>query len=54
MHAVPVRLSDTPGTIRTPAPRLGEHTREILAEAGLSDEDIDAALASGLAKEKTT
>src|SRR5437588_6630576 len=54
MHAVPARLSDTPGTIRTPAPRLGQHTRDILAEAGLTDEEIDAALASGLAKEKTT
>ena len=54
MHAVPARLSETPGTIRTPAPRLGQHTRDILAEAGLTDEDIDAALASGLAKEKTT
>jgi len=38
MHAVPARLSETPGTIRTPAPRLGQHTREILAEAGLTDQ----------------
>jgi crotonobetainyl-CoA:carnitine CoA-transferase CaiB-like acyl-CoA transferase len=51
MNAVPVRLSDTPGTIRTPAPRLGEHTREILAEAGFNNADIDAAMASGLARE---
>ncbi|MBO0711519.1 MAG: CoA transferase [Acetobacteraceae bacterium] len=54
MHAVPVRLSETPGTIRSPAPRLGEHTRDILAEAGLLPEEIDAALASGLAREKKT
>jgi crotonobetainyl-CoA:carnitine CoA-transferase CaiB-like acyl-CoA transferase len=53
MHAVPVRLSETPGTIRTPAPRLGQHTRAILAEAGLTDDEIDAALESGVAKEKT-
>jgi formyl-CoA transferase len=31
---VPVKLSDTPGTVRRAAPRLGEHTAEILAELG--------------------
>ena len=30
MHAVFPRLSGTPGVIRTPAPRLGEHNEEIL------------------------
>ncbi|MGX0962914.1 crotonobetainyl-CoA:carnitine CoA-transferase CaiB-like acyl-CoA transferase [Bradyrhizobium japonicum] len=54
MHAVPVRLSETPGSIRTPAPRLGQHSRTILAEAGLSPDDIDAALASGVVKETST
>lgn len=29
---VTVKLSDTPGSIRRPAPRLGEHTREVLDE----------------------
>jgi crotonobetainyl-CoA:carnitine CoA-transferase CaiB-like acyl-CoA transferase len=29
---IPVKLSDTPGRIRRPAPRLGEHTEEIVAE----------------------
>jgi formyl-CoA transferase len=28
------RLSDTPLTVRTPAPRVGEHTTEVLANAG--------------------
>jgi crotonobetainyl-CoA:carnitine CoA-transferase CaiB-like acyl-CoA transferase len=32
---IPVKLSDTPGTIRRPAPLLGEHTDEVLREAGL-------------------
>jgi crotonobetainyl-CoA:carnitine CoA-transferase CaiB-like acyl-CoA transferase len=50
MHAVPVRLSGTPGAIRTPAPRLGQHTRDILAEAGLSDAEIEASLSNGLAR----
>ncbi|MSP58822.1 MAG: CoA transferase [Myxococcales bacterium] len=29
---VPVRLSETPGTVRTAPPRLGEHTRALLEE----------------------
>jgi crotonobetainyl-CoA:carnitine CoA-transferase CaiB-like acyl-CoA transferase len=32
---IPVKLSDTPGSIRRPAPLLGEHTDEVLREAGL-------------------
>jgi crotonobetainyl-CoA:carnitine CoA-transferase CaiB-like acyl-CoA transferase len=27
---VTVKLSDTPGAVRMPAPRLGEHTAEVL------------------------
>ena len=30
--AAPNRLSETPGHVRRPGPRLGEHTREVLAE----------------------
>jgi crotonobetainyl-CoA:carnitine CoA-transferase CaiB-like acyl-CoA transferase len=30
MHAVVPRLSETPGAIGRPAPRVGEHTREVL------------------------
>ena len=40
MHQSFPRLSETPGTVRTPAPKLGEHTAEILAELGFSDVDI--------------
>jgi crotonobetainyl-CoA:carnitine CoA-transferase CaiB-like acyl-CoA transferase len=29
---VPVKLSETPGSIRRPAPLLGEHTDEVIAE----------------------
>jgi crotonobetainyl-CoA:carnitine CoA-transferase CaiB-like acyl-CoA transferase len=32
---MPLKLSDTPGEIRRPAPLLGEHTEEVLREAGL-------------------
>ncbi len=28
----PVRMGDTPTSVRRPAPRLGEHTDEVLAE----------------------
>ncbi len=37
MHHVVPRLSGTPGSIRTPAPRLGEHNRALLSEVGVDD-----------------
>jgi crotonobetainyl-CoA:carnitine CoA-transferase CaiB-like acyl-CoA transferase len=43
----PVHLSRTPAQITRPAPRLGEHTREVLREAGYADADIDALTAQG-------
>jgi alpha-methylacyl-CoA racemase len=46
---VPVKLSRTPGTVHAPAPALGEHTREVLAEAGFATAEIDSLLASGAA-----
>lgn len=40
----PARFSESPAAIRRLPPRLGEHTREILAEVGYSDADIEALL----------
>jgi formyl-CoA transferase len=39
---IPVKLSETPGSVRRPAPLLGQHTGEVLREAGFSDEEIAA------------
>ena len=38
--ASPVSLSKTPADVRMPAPEQGQHTEEILLEAGYSREDI--------------
>lgn len=44
-----IHLSDTPGHARKSAPRLGEHTRQILAEIGYAPDAIDALIDSGKA-----
>ena len=37
----PIRLSDTPGQVRSPAPLLGQHTSQVLRERlGCTDEEI--------------
>ncbi len=38
----PVKLEDTPGSMRLPPPRLGEHTAEVLADLGFTREEIAA------------
>ena len=45
--ATPIVLSDTPGTVRTPPPQLGQHTDEILTGLGLSKAEIDDLRTSG-------
>jgi crotonobetainyl-CoA:carnitine CoA-transferase CaiB-like acyl-CoA transferase len=42
-----VRFSDTPAAIERLPPKLGEHGREVLGEAGLSDREIENLVASG-------
>jgi crotonobetainyl-CoA:carnitine CoA-transferase CaiB-like acyl-CoA transferase len=41
MHAVVPKLEVTPGSIRVPAPGLGEHNREVLGEIGVTGEDYE-------------
>jgi crotonobetainyl-CoA:carnitine CoA-transferase CaiB-like acyl-CoA transferase len=38
---VAIKLSDTPGTVRSAAPISGEHTEQVLSKLGLSRVEID-------------
>ena len=48
---IPVKLSSTPGQIRTRAPMLGEHSVEVLIENGFSQAEVDELLELGVAME---
>jgi crotonobetainyl-CoA:carnitine CoA-transferase CaiB-like acyl-CoA transferase len=47
---VPSEWSESVPEYRRHAPRFGEHTREVLREAGYSDEAIEAMVKSGAAR----
>jgi crotonobetainyl-CoA:carnitine CoA-transferase CaiB-like acyl-CoA transferase len=49
--AVPSEWHGTPPAQRRHAPALGEHSREVLREAGYNDADIDSLMASGASRE---
>jgi crotonobetainyl-CoA:carnitine CoA-transferase CaiB-like acyl-CoA transferase len=51
MPGIPAAYGKTPASIRRLPPRLGEHSVEILREAGLSAAEIDGLLASGATRE---
>ena len=40
MHGVVPPLSETPGVVRLPAPKLGQHNEEILGALGLTKDDL--------------
>ena len=44
---VPVKMSKTPGGVRTRAPKLGEHTRSVLMAEGLDAAAIDRLMSQG-------
>jgi crotonobetainyl-CoA:carnitine CoA-transferase CaiB-like acyl-CoA transferase len=44
---IPVKLSETPGTVRRAAPTLGQHTDEVLAEFGFLPNETDELRRSG-------
>jgi crotonobetainyl-CoA:carnitine CoA-transferase CaiB-like acyl-CoA transferase len=43
----PIKFSRTPGSVRRAAPLFGQHTREVLAEHGFTEEEIDDLAAAG-------
>ncbi len=51
MSGIPVKMSRSKGAIRLLPPRYGEHTRELLAEFGLSRAEIRDLLTEGVALE---
>ena len=49
--APPVKFSESPLSTTTASPVLGKHSREILAEAGLSNDEIEALFSDNIAYE---
>jgi len=43
-----IRFTRSPSSVRQGAPLAGEHTREILAELGVSEQQVDDLLAAGV------
>jgi crotonobetainyl-CoA:carnitine CoA-transferase CaiB-like acyl-CoA transferase len=50
MPDIPATFGATPAEIRRLPPRLGEHTREVLSDAGFGEDEIRALLATGVAR----
>jgi crotonobetainyl-CoA:carnitine CoA-transferase CaiB-like acyl-CoA transferase len=50
MTGIPIKLSETPGTLRRHPPLPGEHTREVLREHGYDDAAVAALETSGVVR----
>jgi crotonobetainyl-CoA:carnitine CoA-transferase CaiB-like acyl-CoA transferase len=51
MTKFPVNFSETPADVRRLQPRLGEHTTEVLREAGFDASTIEGLLKTGAARQ---
>jgi formyl-CoA transferase len=51
MHHVVPRLLGTPGAIRSPAPKLGQHNRELLSELGFDEARYGEMVSGGIVVE---
>jgi crotonobetainyl-CoA:carnitine CoA-transferase CaiB-like acyl-CoA transferase len=45
---IPIKLSDTPGKVRSPSPTLGEHHEEILVDLGYDKQTVDELRRKGI------
>jgi crotonobetainyl-CoA:carnitine CoA-transferase CaiB-like acyl-CoA transferase len=45
---IPIKLSRTPGSVRTAPRRLGQDSREVCRKAGLSEAQIDELIRAGV------
>jgi formyl-CoA transferase len=43
------KFAATPASVREPAPRLGQHSREVLLDSGLTEDEVDSLVADGIA-----
>ena len=48
MTGFPLKLRNNPCEIRLPAPRLGEHTRQVLEALGYSESEIEIFKGKGI------
>lgn len=48
----PIRFSKTPSTVERGAPQIGEHSREVLSEAGFDEATIERLLESGVVRQE--
>jgi len=48
MTGIPIKFSRTPGSVRSLPPKFGAHSREVLAEHGYTDAEVEALMQSGI------
>jgi crotonobetainyl-CoA:carnitine CoA-transferase CaiB-like acyl-CoA transferase len=51
MPGFPIRFSRTPSRVMRGAPQVGEHSREVLLEAGFSNEAIEKLVSCGTVRQ---